>query len=105
MPTPPKYISAAARTGLEYYADGRAGDGLTDKTVREARDMAAGSVSDSKIVRANAWGKRHAVDLDAPKNSDSTDPEFPGHGAVAHYLWGIDPLDPTPARKWFERQS
>lgn len=105
MPTPPKYISAAARTGLEYYADGRAGDGLTDKTVREARDMAAGSITDSKIVRANAWAKRHAVDLDAPKNSDSTDPEFPGAGAVAHYLWGIDPLDPTPARQWFQRQA
>jgi signal peptide peptidase SppA len=105
MPTPPKYISAAARIGLEYYADGRAGDGLTDKTVREARDMAAGSITDSKIVRANAWAKRHAVDLDAPKNSDSTDPEFPGAGAVAHYLWGIDPLDPTPARQWFQRQT
>ena len=105
MPTPPKYISAAARTGLEYYADGRAGDGLTDKTVREARDMADGKITDSKIVRANAWAKRHAVDLDAPKNSDSTDPEFPGAGAVAHYLWGIDPLDPDPARAWFERQA
>ena len=105
MPTPPKYISAAARTGLEYYADGRAGDGLTDKTVREARDMADGKITDSKIVRANAWASRHAVDLDAPKNSDSTDPEFPGAGAVAHYLWGIDPLDPDPARAWFQRQA
>jgi len=105
MPTPPKYISAAARTGLEYYADGRAGDGLTDKTVREARDMADGKISDSKIVRANAWGSRHAVDLEAPKNSDANDPEFPGHGAVAHYLWGIDPLDPDPARAWFQRQA
>lgn len=105
MPTPPKYISAAARTGLEYYADGRAGDGLTDKTVREARDMADGKISDSKIVRANAWGARHAVDLEAPKNSDASDPEFPGAGAVAHYLWGIDPLDPDPARAWFQRQA
>jgi len=105
MPTPPKYISAAARTGLEYYADGRAGDGLTDKTVREARDMADGKISDSKIVRANAWGSRHAVDLEAPKNSDASDPEFPGAGAVAHYLWGIDPLDPDPARAWFQRQA
>jgi signal peptide peptidase SppA len=105
MPTPPKYISAAARTGLEYYADGRAGDGLTDKTVQEARDMADGKITDSKIVRANAWASRHAVDLDAPKNSDSTDPEFPGAGAVAHYLWGIDPLDPDPARKWFQRET
>jgi len=105
MPTPPKYISAAARTGLEYYADGRAGDGLTDKTVREAREMADGKISDSKIVRANAWGSRHAVDLEAPKNSDASDPEFPGAGAVAHYLWGIDPLDPDPARAWFQRQA
>jgi len=45
------------------------------------------------------------VDLEAAKNNDPDDPEFPGAGAVAHYLWGIDPLDPGPARAWFDRQA
>jgi HK97 family phage prohead protease len=39
--------------------------------------------------------------LDAPKNSDPDDKEFPGAGAVAFYLWGINPLDPEPAMNWF----
>jgi predicted ABC-type ATPase len=30
---------------------------------------------------------------------------FPGAGAVAFYLWGINPLDPSPAMQWFERQA
>ena len=25
-------------------------------------------------------------------------------GAVAHYLWGIDPTNPGPARRWLERE-
>ena len=40
-------------------------------------------------------------DLDASKNSDPDDKEFPGAGAVAFYLWGINPLDPEPAMGWF----
>ena len=104
-PAPPEYIQAAARKGLEYNRAGRGGDGLTDQTLREARLLADGTVSDDKIVRAAAWGARHAVDLEPAKNSNSNDREFPGAGAVAHYLWGINPLDPMPARDWFERQA
>jgi HK97 family phage prohead protease len=102
---PPAYIRRAARRGLELRAQGLGGDGLVDRTIREAREMAAGRVSDDKAIRAAAWGARHAVDLDAPKNSNASDPEWPGPGAVAHYLWGIDPLNPQPARRWFERQA
>jgi len=103
--TPPGYIRGAARKGLEYNRAGLGGDGLTDQTIREARLMADGTVSDSKAIRASAWGARHAVDLEAPQNRDPQDPGFPGAGAVAHYLWGIDPLDPGPARSWFDNQA
>jgi HK97 family phage prohead protease len=103
--TPPGYIRGAARKGLEYNRAGLGGDGLTDQTIREARLMADGTVSDDKAVRASAWGARHAVDLDASQNRDPQDPGFPGAGAVAHYLWGIDPLDPGPARGWFDNQA
>jgi HK97 family phage prohead protease len=97
----PAYIRAAARKGLDYYGQGLAGDGLVDRTVREARDMARGDISEDKVIRANAWGARHLVDLDATKNSNADDKEFPGAGAVAFYLWGINPLDPKPAMDWF----
>ena len=97
----PAYIRSAARKGLDYYGQGLAGDGLVDRTVREARDMARGDISEDKVIRANAWGARHLVDLDATKNSNPDDKEFPGAGAVAFYLWGINPLDPQPAMNWF----
>jgi HK97 family phage prohead protease len=102
---PPDYIRNAAARGLELRAEGFGGAGLTDKTIREARDMAAGRVSEDKVIRAAAWGARHAVDLDAPQNSNASDDGWPGAGAVAHYLWGINPLNPGPARAWFERKS
>jgi HK97 family phage prohead protease len=103
--TPPEYIQAAAARGLELRAEGFGGDGLTDRTIREARLMADGEMSDDKVIRANAWAARHAVDLEAPSNSDPDDDGWPGAGAVAHYLWGIDPLDPEPARAWLERTA
>jgi hypothetical protein len=101
----PVYIRDAARKGLDYYGQGLAGDGLVARTVREARDMAAGRISEDKVIRANAWGARHLVDLEAPQNSDADNDGFPGAGAVAFYLWGINPLDPSPAMQWFERQA
>ena len=103
--TPPNYMQDAAARGLELRREGFAGDGVTDATVREARDMAAGSISDDKIIRAFAWSQRHAVDLRAPKNNDPDHPDWPGAGAVAHYLWGINPLNPQPAIRFLERES
>ena len=105
MATPPKYISDAATLGLEYYRAGKGGAGLTDQTLADARAMAKGTISDDKILRANAWQARHAVDLDAPQNSNADDPDYPGAGAVAHMLWGINPLDPQPARDWFLKET
>ena len=103
--TPPNYMQEAAARGLELRREGFAGDGVTDKTVREAREMADGNISDDKIIRAFAWSQRHAVDLRAPKNNDPDHPEWPGAGAVAHYLWGINPLNPQPAIRFLERES
>ena len=103
--TVPQYIADAAAKGLQYRRDGLGGPGLADSTITAARRLAAGTVSDQKIILANAWAARHAIDLEALKNSRRSDPGFPGPGAVAHYLWGIDPLNPAPARAWFARQA
>jgi HK97 family phage prohead protease len=102
--TLPAYIRDAAARGLELRAEGFGGDGLVERTIREARLIAAGEVSEDKVVRVAAWAARHMVDLDAPQNSDPDAEGWPGAGAVAFYLWGIDPLDPEPAIAWFERK-
>ena len=101
----PEFIRSAARRGLDFYADGLAGDGLVAATVREARAMARGEITADKVIRANAWGQRHAVDLQAPKNSDPSNEQWPGPGAVAHLLWGINPTAPSQARNWFARKA
>jgi len=101
----PQYVRDAAARGLELREQGFGGDGLVPRTIREARQMAAGEISEDKVIRANAWGARHEVDLEAPQNSDADADGWPGNGAVAHYLWGINPLDPQPARDWFARKA
>jgi len=101
----PQYIRDAAARGLELRAEGYGGDGLVDRTIREARLMADGQISEDKVIRANAWAARHAIDLEADQNTDPDADGWPGNGAVAHYLWGIDPTDPEPARNWFESKS
>ena len=96
----PSYISANAERGLAWNADGLAGDGLTDGTVREARQLAAGSVSDDKVRRMSAWFARHLVDLDRPQNSNPDNEDYPGPGAVAWALWGGSPTNPQQAMDW-----
>ena len=89
--TPPSYMRAAARRGLELNRQGFGGDGLTDKTKQEARDMADGRVSEDKWRRIAPWISRHLVDLDAPQNNDPSNLDYPGAGLVAHLLWGSGP--------------
>jgi HK97 family phage prohead protease len=86
----PAYMRAAARRGLEYYEEGLAGDGVTPGTIREAREMAEGRVSDDKWIRIAAWIARHLVDLDAPDANPDSD-NYPSPGVVAHLLWGSGP--------------
>ena len=86
----PAYMRAAARRGLEYYEEGLAGDGVTPGTIREAREMADGQVSDDKWIRIAAWIARHLVDLDSPDANPDSD-NYPSAGVVAHLLWGSGP--------------
>ena len=88
--TPPAYMRAAARQGLRYYEEGKGGDGLVAKTIREARAMAAGSVTADKWVRMRAWIARHLGDLDSPAANPNS-PDYPSAGVVAHLLWGSGP--------------
>jgi len=85
--TPPAYMVDAARKGLEWFAEGLAGDGLQNSTVRAAREMVAGRVSENKWRKIAAWISRHLVDLDSPDANPSSD-NYPSPGVVAHALWG-----------------
>ena len=96
--TPPAFMRAAARRGLKLYEEGFGGDGLVDATIGEARAMVAGNVTADKWVRIAAWIARHMPDLDAPKNNNTSDPEYPGPGLVAHLLWGSGPSKRRAAR-------
>jgi HK97 family phage prohead protease len=88
--SPPAYMRAAARKGLEYLKEGKGGSGLTEKTKREARAMAQGNVTADKWVRIRAWIARHLNDLRSP-NADPSAPAYPSPGVVAHLLWGSGP--------------
>ena len=86
----PSYIQKNAQRGLDLLEF--AGDGLTDKTKREARDMANGKISDNKVVRMAAWFARHEGDLDSDRADAylSGDSDRPTAGQVAWLLWGGD---------------
>jgi HK97 family phage prohead protease len=100
----PAYMRAAARRGLEYYADGLGGDGLVERTIREARDMAEGRVTDDKWIRIAAWIARHLDDLDAPDAQPDSD-NYPSAGVVAHLLWGSGPTKRAAERTLAFAQS
>jgi HK97 family phage prohead protease len=85
--TPPTYMRASARRGLQWYSDGLGGDGLVDRTIREARQMADGQVSADKWVRIAAWIARHLSDLDSLDANPESD-NYPSAGVVAMALWG-----------------
>jgi HK97 family phage prohead protease len=85
--SPPAYMRASARRGLEWHGEALSGDGIVDRTIREARAMAEGNVTSDKWVRLRAWIARHLVDMDAPQNIPGDD-NYPGAGAVAMALWG-----------------
>ena len=94
----PNYVAAAAKAGLEAYEGGLGGDGLQPATIREARQLADGRVDDEKVVRMAAWIRRHRGDWEGvPQNSDPEHPDFPGPGAVAALLWGVNPVDTNGA--------
>ena len=85
--TPPAYFRASARRGLQWVDEGRAGDGLLPRTIREARAMAEGNVTADKWVRLRAFLARHLVDFDAPAANPNSE-DYPSPGVVAIALWG-----------------
>lgn len=83
----PSWMRRNCRRGLAWYEQGLAGEGIVARTVREARDIAGGSITEDKCRRMAAWFARHMVDLNAPDADPQAD-GFPSHGVVAHALWG-----------------
>ena len=99
----PVYIQMAAEKGLTYQRNGYAGEGLQEQTVEEARQLRAGQVEDEKVTRMRAWILRHRGDWEGvPRNSNADDADFPGPGAVAAYLWGVDPTAENGADRVLE---
>jgi HK97 family phage prohead protease len=102
--TVPSFISENAERGLKYLEEGFGGDGLTDGTKREAREMAAGRITENKVRKMAPWFARHQVDGQAPKNSDPSHAEYPGAGLVAWLLWGGDSNFSERAQNWAQRK-
>lgn len=100
----PGWLKDNAQRGLDYNREGKGGDGLTDKTLDEAREFARGYTTESKVRRMPAWFARHKPDLDAPANKPG-DEDFPGAGAVAWLIWGGSVSgDVMDAADWAQRQ-
>lgn len=101
----PQWMRNNARRGLKWHEEGKSGDGVTAQTVREARQMAEGSVTLDKAKRMAAWFARHMVDLNAPAAKPGND-KFPSPGVVAHALWGGGSRTSSMrAMNWAERVS
>ena len=98
----PQWLQDNARRGLDWLAQGYGGDGLTDKTINEARQMSRGIVTQDKADRMGPWFERHLSDLEGTDRN--TDP--PTAGMVAHALWGGWPIDQSyRARDWATDQQ
>ena len=100
----PSFIQANAERGLKYLREGYGGDGLTEGTKREARELAAGRVTENKVRKMAAWFARHKVDGQAAKNNNPSDPQYPGAGLVAWLLWGGDSNFSDRAQNWAQRK-
>jgi len=100
----PSFIRQNAQRGLDYLKEGFGGDGLTEGTKREAREMAAGRISENKVRKMAPWFARHQVDGQAPKNKNPSDSEYPGAGLVAWLLWGGDSNFSDRAQNWAQRK-
>ena len=100
----PQFIRDNAQKGLDYLSEGFGGDGLTEGTKSAAREMSNGNISDNKVRKMAPWFARHKVDGQAPKNSDSSDPGYPGPGLVAWLLWGGNANFDDAAQDWAQRQ-
>jgi len=100
----PAFIRQNAERGLKYLREGYGGDGLTEGTKQAAREMAAGRISENKVRKMAPWFARHKVDGQAPKNSNPSNPQYPGAGLVAWLLWGGDSDFSDRAQNWAQRK-
>lgn len=90
---PPAGVRSAMRRGLEWHEEGYSGDGLVQKTVREARSIANGEAqSIDKIKRMRAWFARHGAEGEYKMENGKPTP-----GKVAWELWGGD-----AGKRWAE---
>jgi hypothetical protein len=100
----PQFIRDNAKRGLELNKEGYGGDGLTDKTKGEARDMANGKVTLGKCVRMAAWFARHKPDTKTNGFKNKKSADYPSAGLVAWLLWGGDSSGSMRAAEWAEKQ-
>ena len=104
--TVPEFIRKNAQRGLDNLEF--AGSGLRDKTIREARLMRDGQISEDKAIRMNAWFLRHESDLVSESANEYLrgETEKMSAGQLAWLLWGgdLDRANRMRAQKWAERQ-
>jgi len=101
--TAPAFMKKNMQRGLDNL--NRAGDGLTPKTIRDARSIiSSGKVSPAKVKLMYAWHARHLSDLKREK-SNPNDSETWRASDVAFLLWGSNPWTaPTQAGDWAKRK-
>jgi hypothetical protein len=96
--SPPEGVREACAQGVEWYDEGKGGDGLVEETIAWAKKLAAGDpITPEKVRLMNAWLARHAVDLDA-EGAKPGDDGYPSPGRVAWALWGGDAAVPWSAK-------
>ena len=96
--SPPEGVREECAKGVEWYDEGKGGDGLVEETIAWAKKLAAGEpITPDKARKMNAWLARHAVDLDA-EGAKPGDDGYPSPGRVAWALWGGDPAVPWSAK-------
>jgi HK97 family phage prohead protease len=93
---PTDQIATAAKKGLALVEAGRAGDGLQEQTLQDARRMAARkALSVDKVRAMPAWFARH--ETDRKSEWDKAGEETPGY--VAWLLWGGETAAGWASRK------
>lgn len=101
--TAPDFMKKNMQRGLDNL--NRAGDGLTPKTIRDARSIiSSGKVSPAKVKLMYAWHARHLSDLKREK-SNPNDSDTWRASDVAFLLWGSNPWSaPNQAGDWAKRK-
>lgn len=99
----PDYIKKNCERGLELNRQGHGGDGLTDQTKQEAREMAKGEITYDKCKRMAAWFARHR-EASITEGFNPRSPKYPSAGLVAWLLWGGDGTGSMRAAVWAEEQ-